>query len=355
MIVLDNLPKLSSFLKAQLLLGFFVFWSSCSSPRDFILLSGQTMGTTYSVKIITEAGDNNNQRLQNGIDSILAIVNNQMSTWDPHSEISRFNHNQSDTTIAISPGLLNVLEISLKISKLTDGAFDVTIFDLMSLWGFGPKPLKNIPLKDDIEKVLSYTGWTNIKLVNSGIVKQNPKIKLDLNSIAKGYGVDQVFNWIKTQGYENVFVEIGGEVRCNGRNHRNKLWSIGVENPIDDFKETHPFAGIIYSDGDAVATSGNYRNFVNLNGEILGHTINPLTGFPIKSKVLSVTVLSKTCMVADAWATALMVLDYETGSKLVNDNTEIEAIWILKKDDGTRRVTCSDDAKLEDSLYEIIR
>ena len=144
-------------------------------------------------------------------------------------------------------------------------------------------------------------------------------------------------------------------MQCSGRNQRNKYWSIGIENPSGGNKSNQIFAAIVHSDGEAVATSGNYRNFIELDGEILGHTINPKTGFPIQTNVLSVTVLSNSCMVADAWATALMVMDYETGLKKVTENPDIKAVWILDKNDGSRRVARSVGAKIDDSIYEIIR
>ena len=214
---------------------------------------------------------------------------------------------------------------------------------------------KNNIKKEEIENVLSHSGWEKIILSDNGIQKQNPKTKLDLNAIAKGYGVDEVFQFLQLKGYTDLFVEIGGEVQCSGRNQRNKYWSIGIENPSGGNKSNQIFAAIVYSDGGAVATSGNYRNFVDVNGEILGHIINPKTGFPLQTNVLSVTVLSNSCMVADAWATALMVMDYETGLKKVTENPNIKAVWILDKKDGSRRVARSVGAKVDDSIYEIIR
>ena len=341
--------------QTQILLGFLILWIGCSSPRDIIIISGQTMGTTYSIKIIHAGLFEAQKKIEQGIDSILTEVNRKMSTWDPNSEISLFNQNQTDSPIPVSPEFLQVVNVAQAISRKTNGAFDVTVFDLMSLWGFGPNPKTGMPTHEEIENVLSHSGWEKIILSDNGIQKQNPKTKLDLNAIAKGYGVDEVFQFLQLKGYTDLFVEIGGEVQCSGRNQRNKYWSIGIENPSGGNKSNQIFAAIVYSDGGAVATSGNYRNFVDVNGEILGHIINPKTGFPLQTNVLSVTVLSNSCMVADAWATALMVMDYETGLKKVTENPDIKAVWILDKKDGSRRVARSVGAKIDDSIYEIIR
>ncbi len=341
--------------RTQILLGFLLVWMGCSSPRDIIIISGQTMGTTYSIKIIHVGLFEAQKKIEQGIDSILTEVNRKMSTWDSNSEISRFNQNQTDSPIPVSPEFFQVVNMAQAISRKTNGAFDVTVFDLMSLWGFGPNPKSGMPTHEEIEKVLSFTGYEKIMIDKKSLIKQHPSTKLDLNAIAKGYAVDEVFHFLLSKGFTDLFVEIGGEVQCSGRNQRNKYWSIGIENPSGGKKPDRMFAAIVYSDGGAVATSGNYQNFVNINGEILGHTLNPKTGYPIQTNVLSVTVLSNLCMVADAWATALMVMDYETGLKKVLENPDLKAIWILDNKDGSRRVVRSDGAKIDDSIYEIIR
>ena len=336
------------------MLGFFVFYSGCSSLRDLIEYSDQTMGTTYTIKIISSNSNIGYSELKYGLDSVLEKINRQMSTWDSNSEIYKFNQNESTSPILVSTDFYNVVEMAQSISEKTGGIFDITIYELMSLWGFGPTPKNGIPNWDDINHVLFSIGYEKITLSQNQIQKTNSKIKLDLNAIAKGYGVDQVFNWIQSQGYSELFVEIGGEVKCSGRNQNNKYWSIGIENPTGGDKQDRIFAAIIYSDGGSVATSGNYRNFVNINGENIGHTINPIIGYPVQTNVLSVTVLSDLCMVADAWATALMVMDYDSGLKMVNENHDIKAIWILNNGDGSRRLARSDGVTVEDSIYEII-
>ena len=279
------------------------------------------MGTTYSIKAIPLEKNMDTQILKKGIDSVLFTLNKQMSTWDPSSEISLFNLTHSIESYAISESFRTVLKAALDVSEKTDGFFDITVFDLMKLWGFGPDPNSGIPGQKQVETVLSYTGYEKISVTDKAVIKEHPETKLDLNAIAKGYAVDEVFHFLQSKGFTDLFVEIGGEVQCSGRNQLNKFWSIGIENPSGENTSNQIFAGIVYLDDGAVATSGNYRNFVDLNGKNLGHTINPKTGYPIQTNVLSVTVLSNSCMVADAWATALMVMDYETGLKRVTENS----------------------------------
>ena len=262
------------------------------------------MGTTYLVKIITSGNDYEMESIEKSIDSLLIQLNKQMSTWDPESEISQFNNWNSQVPFAVSDDFLNVVKKSITISKDTGGLFDPTVFDLMSLWGFGPNPRSGFPDFEDVHRVLKHTGIRQFDITDSVLVKNNKLCKLDLNAIAKGYGVDKIFNLLKQKGFSNIFVEIGGEVKCSGKNIKNKNWSIGIEDPSADGNYQKKISAIISVANGAIATSGNYRNIVDLDGEILGHTINPQTGFPIQTDVLSVSVLSNSCMESDAWATA---------------------------------------------------
>ena len=338
---------------AQLLLGFLLFWISCTSERSQYTISGNTMGTTYSVKLVSIESGINIQSIDNKIDSILVSINKQMSTWDPTSDISKFNSLTSIEPLSISDDLVHVIDNSINISKKTNGLFDITVYDLMRIWGFGPNPMSSFPKNDDIEQVLKITGYENINITNKKISKNNIKVKLDLNAIAKGFGVDKVFQFMRSEGFEDVFVEIGGEVRFSGRNRRNQNWSIGIEDPMINGMTQNEIAAILSLSKSAIATSGNYRNIVNLDGELLGHTINPRTGFPIQTDVISVTVLSQSCMVADAWATALMVMDYDTGYAKVEDESDIDAVWILKDNNEKRYFSISGDVTMKKLKYSI--
>ena len=353
MIVLDRINTYHYFIKAQLMLGFLFFYTACEQQNKMSLLTGETMGTTYSIKIVQNTDHIDIESIKIGVDSVLIHINKQMSTWDPKSEISAFNQWSSIKAYPVSKPLLTVIDSAISISIKTDGFFDISIYDLMSLWGFGPNPRIGMPSLNEIKTVLASTGYDKIRVSNNTLAKTHPKVKLDLNAIAKGYGVDIVFQYIKEQGYDNVFVEIGGEVRSSGKNQYNEFWSIGIENPSGGDKKDIQLAAIVDLDQRAVATSGNYRNIVNIDGEVLGHTINPRTGFPIQTNVLSVTVFAQSSMIADGWATALMVMDYQTGLDNINNDKGLEAIWVMEEKDGTRKIGHSSGVIMRKAIYEL--
>ncbi len=339
--------------KAQPLLGFLLLFTGCDKDSSVIHYQGETMGTTYSIKIIHDNNKIINSSLKIKIDSLLAKINKQMSTWDPNSEVSSFNKWNSLEPYKISKSVMNVVKNSMIISEKTDGLFDITVFDLMSLWGFGPHPKTGPPKYEEINMILSFTGYKKVRSENGRLIKTNPNLKIDLNAIAKGYGVDEVFKFLRTNGHNNIFVEIGGEVRCSGNNKNNQDWSIGLENPTGYDINQKKFSAILHPKHYGIATSGNYRNIVDMDGEILGHTINPKTGYPIQTDVLSVTVLAPSTMLADGWATALMVMDYASGSKLVDENSEIMAIWILGNGKDKRSIALSDGVDIMNPIYNI--
>ncbi len=354
MIVSANKYLRFSFFRAQLLLGFLLFLTNCIHDKNQYFINGNTMGTTYTIKLVLSSNEINIEKIKNEIDTLLTNLNKQMSIWDSKSEISMFNSWKSSEPYTVSDGLINVIDNSINISKKTDGLFDFTVYDLMRIWGFGPNPKSGIPNNNLVEKVLQNTGYENIRIINKKLVKTNEKIKLDLNAIAKGYGVDKVFELLSLKGFENIFVEIGGEVRSSGKNRKNQRWSIGIEDPSKNNITQNEISAILYMNDGAVATSGNYRNIVNLDGKILGHTINPKTGYPIQTDVLSVTVLSESCMKSDAWATALMVMNHAAGYKKVESNPDINAVWIVQDaKDGKRYFSSSGNIKINKMIYPI--
>ena len=353
MTVLGRIITYNYFIKAQLLLGFLFFHTSCEQQNKMSLLTGNTMGTTYSIKIIQSNDRMNIESIKKGVDSVLIQINNQMSTWDPESELSAFNRWTSIKAYPVSQSLLTVIDSSLSISKKTGGLFDISVYELMGLWGFGPNPKIGMPSLNEIQTVLASTGYDKVMVDENTLIKTHPNVKLDLNAIAKGYAVDMVYEYLSAKGFDNIFVEIGGEVRSKGKNQNNIFWSIGIENPSGGNKKDIKLAAIIDLNDHAMATSGNYKNIVNIDGEILGHTINPRTGFPIQTNVLSVTVLSSSSMIADGWATALMVMDYQTGLDYIKSEKELEAIWIIEGKDGTRKIGHSPGVILRQAIYDI--
>ena len=225
------------------------------------ILSGGTMGTSYSVTLSGYVSRHALNKLRTQIESELAEVNRQMSTWDAESEISRFN--QSNASLVVSEGFAMVVERALKLSESTNGAFDPTLQPLLNLWGFGSGgEERKVPTDAEIMKAKAQTGWRRLGVkADSKLWKSAPDIQLALGAIAKGYGVDVIGQLLDENGYKNWFVEIGGEVVVHGVNPDGASWRIGIQtptsNPIDQRLQ-----GIVHLSSGAVATSGDYRNYI---------------------------------------------------------------------------------------------
>ncbi|NHZ84683.1 MAG: hypothetical protein GWP19_02245, partial [Planctomycetia bacterium] len=235
----------------------------------------------------------------------------------------------------ISTDFYDVIIMAQKISRLTEGAFDITVGPIMKLWRFNRDLKQNDwqpPTNQEIEKVLQLVGFNNIAVGKNSIKKVNPNIKIDLNAIAKGYGVDVVFELLKDLGYTDILVEIGGEVRCSGYNNEGNYWKIGIDKPILDIMPGAELQAVISLDNKALATSGDYRNYFEYNGKLFSHMIDPVTGYPTQNNIASVSVTAPNCMTADALATALMVMG-KNGIELINSMDDVEAMIIIRKND----------------------
>ena len=299
------------------------------SSSSVITLSGFTMGTTYSIKLNHDAETINTQSLKTEIDNILLQINNQMSTYQEDSELSKINQSKNLEWINISADLFSVIDTALSISDKTNGAFDITIGPIVNLWGFGPpEQTEQIPTNEDIITTLKLTGYQYLHLRNSpyALKKDKEGIYIDLSGIAKGYAVDKIAAYLDQLGVKNYMVEIGGEIKAKGVNHQNISWQIGIEKPVMGERSVQK---VISLDNIAMATSGDYRNYFEKNGNYYSHTINPKTGRPVTHQLASVTVLHKIAMVADAIATALLVMGPEAGRQLA-EQENWAALFILR-------------------------
>ena len=283
------------------------------------------MGTTYSIKISEQNPINSIHQLQSEIDSVLLHVNKLFSTYMSDSEISQFN--KSDSIFIISDEFGELFLQSKQINNISKGAFDPTVHPLVKLWGFGNKGrINELPPNDIIQSTLNKIGFDNILIKNDLLVKLYPYIELDFSAIAKGYGVDKVSELLILKNMNNFMVEIGGEVYCNGKNYNND-WSIGLQNPFLEIGNEN-ILKVINLNNKAMATSGNYRNYFEIDGQKYSHTINPKTGYPVTHNVVSVSVVANDCSSADAYATALMVMDKEVGIEMINSINGLEAVII---------------------------
>jgi thiamine biosynthesis lipoprotein len=281
-------------------------------------LDGKTMGTSYSVRYVTGDDTPSAAKIQAEIDKRLELVNDQMSTYRPDSELSRFNASRAvDKPFPVSAATTEVVLEALRINRVTDGALDVTVGPLVNLWGFGPegRPDK-VPSAAELERRRAWTGIDKLSVQGNALVKSIPELYVDLSSIAKGYGVDVIAQYLQSQQIKNYMVDIGGEVRTRGHNGEKKPWRIAIERPTAGMEQK---AQLVIQPGEmSIATSGDYRNYFEQGGVRYSHTIDPVTGKPIHHHLVSVTVLSPTCMAADGLSTGLNVLGPERGMALAN-------------------------------------
>ena len=300
-------------------------------------MSGRTMGTFYHIKVIS-GYFTDLDGLQKKIDARLEEINQSMSTYRPDSEISRFNKMATDAPLQVSSDFYAVLNVAAKVFKLSGGAWDGTLKPLVNLWGFGnARPVQKAPDKELIAQKLAHTGFGHIQLLESQRVsKRNPRVTLDLASIAKGYGVDAIAALVRNAGYRDFLVEIGGEVVASGVRRDGKPWVVGINRPKPDAAANAVYKAFSLSDG-ALATSGDYRNFFELDGVRYSHVIDPRTGYPVANQVASVSVVAPNCTLADGLATALMVMGIEDSLALVNRLENVECLIIEYAPDGRLR------------------
>jgi len=288
-----------------------------SASAGSLKLTGQTMGTYYSI-VIDSAEDAARAELTAKVEECLADVNRQMSTWDPESEISRFNRLDGTDWFSVSPEFSEVVQESLRLHRLTNGAFDPTVAPLIDLWGFGSKKPRKFPTQDEIDAVRSRVGMQNIevRMAPPAIRKTRPDMSLNLSAIAKGHGVDRVSLLLKSLGHPSHVVDIGGENRTGTAKAGGGLWRLGVESPLETADGLHR---VIEIEQKSVATSGDYRNYFEIDGVHYSHAIDPISGRPVVNPPASISVISESCMTADALATGLMVLGTEKGIALARE------------------------------------
>nr|WP_072087060.1 FAD:protein FMN transferase [Yersinia rohdei] len=298
-----------------------------------INLEGKTMGTSYSIKYVSNSSAPDSEKLQQEIDRELELVNDQMSTYRPNSELSRFNQSRVvNTPFPVSAATAKVVREAIRLNRLTDGALDVTVGPLVNLWGFGPEGRPtSVPTDADIAKRQQWVGIDKLAVEKGSLIKRIPELYVDLSSIAKGFGVDVIAEYLESQHIDNYMVDIGGEVRTRGNNGENKPWRIAIEKPVAGAEQSAQ--EIIEPGRMAIATSGDYRNYFEQDGVRYSHTIDPATGRPINHRLVSITVLDPSCMTADGLSTGLGVLGPERGMALAN-LLDIPVFMIVKTDEG---------------------
>ena len=302
-----------------------------AAPHEF---AGPTMGTTWTVKLVAPSlGRQDRARIAEAIEVQLQRVNALMSTYDPESELSRFNRHGSGEPFPVSRETLEVFRIARAVSELSDGAFDVTVGPLVEAWGFGetgrvPSP----PSQSELGELRERIGYrrVTIELDAARLRKAHPETVCDLSAIAKGYAVDRVAEALGALGYTDFLVEVGGELRASGRRPDGDPWRVAIEAPDPAARRAN---AVVELRDLAMATSGDYRNFYESEGRWISHLIDPRTGRPIDHGLASVTVLHRDAVWADALATALVVLGPEEGWR-VAEREGLAAHFIVRRPDG---------------------
>lgn len=275
------------------------------------------MGTTYTVKVVEPGIDTSRlEEIRHLIEDRLEDVNQKMSHYQGDSELSRFNQLSETTPFRVSPETYEVFRQAIELSTLTHGALDITVGPLVDAWGFGPQSRpEQIPTDEQIQALRQKTGYEKLELNSAemSLRKTDPQLRCDLSAIAKGYGVDRVADALAQEGLQSFMVEVGGEVRTRGVNDEGQSWRIGVERPVTTGRVIEK---VISLSGWAMATSGDYRNYYEVDGVRYSHMIDPRTGRPITHHLASVSVIDRTCARADGLATALLVLGPELGYPL---------------------------------------
>lgn len=313
---------------------FFIFRKQATTP--YIKNQGMVFGTFYN---ITYQSDTD---LQKEIDEELAKVDNSLSPFNRKSIITAVNNNED---VEVNDMFKEVFTTAMLVSKETQGDFDITVSPLVNLWGFGFKH-DLTPDSAKVDSLREFVGYEKVKLEGNKVKKSDPRIMLDCSSIAKGYGVDAVGKLLERKGIRNFMVEIGGEVVTKGISPKKEAWRIGISKPVEDsLAVSTELQDIITMNDEGMATSGNYRNFYYKDGKRYAHTIDPHTGYPVQHSLLSATVISKSCTIADAYATSFMVMGYEKALEFLKSHDNLSVFFIYSDENGETQVYYSPTLK----------
>lgn len=299
--------------------------SSCAKEAPYIQESGTRFHTTYH---ITYQSD---RVLTQEIDSVMTAFNDVLNPFDEASVVARFNRNE---THELPQMLREVVEQAMEVSKLSGGAYDITGAPYFDVWGFGTrKGVTRVATEAEIDSIARFVGYDKVVIQGDSITKMDLRLTLNPSSLSKGYVVDLVARMLEAYGVENYLVEIGGEVVAKGVNPSGKCWRVGINMPIEDSSSAHN--ELLYAldlcNGEGLASSGDYRNFKEIEGKKVAHTIDVRTGYPAHQDILSATVVAPTCMEADAWATAFMALGLEESKRILEQMPQLKVCFIYEE------------------------
>ena len=319
-------------LRPALLLAFCCL-AGCAADERPVQMGGAIFGTTWSLTYLGAPNEVSPSQVQSEINAAFSLVNESMNHYDPSSLISEFNALPAQTPIEVDWDFTYVLSAAIDLTGATRGAYDVSVSALSDLWGFGPEGPRQFPEAVDIEMTLTQVGVAQLdwESTTRTLSKRASGLKLDFSSLAKGYAVDLGADALEGLDIPHFMLEVGGEVRVRGASPRGDAWRIAVERP-DPGAQRGIQAALTVSD-TGIATSGDYRNFFEHQGQRYSHLIDPRTGYPIQHDVVSVTVVHGSAMMADAWATALTVLGSAEAMVLAEERGL--AVYLLKRSGDT--------------------
>ena len=317
----------------------FIFYSPFKKQKEYIHNEGKAQGTYYSATYLQPDGKD----LQPEIEKLFNEFDLSLSTYNPNSIISKINKNNDSVVTDVY--FETMFEAAQKVSEHTNGAFDITVAPLVNAWGFGFGNHERSKAPD-VEKLLPLVGHQKVKLVNHKLIKENPDIMIDASAIAQGYSADLIAQLFEKNNCENYMIDIGGEIVCKGVNPKGELWHIGIDKPVDDPENANgELQTIVNVSNVGLTTSGNYRQFYYKDGKKLAHTINPKTGLPVEHNLLSATVVASNCTLADAYATAFMVLGVDSALKVCKTIEGMDCYLIYTDKDGQYQVTYTEGFK----------
>lgn len=326
-------------MKLRFLLVIIIFVTvSCKQTAKYIYNEGYIYGTNYHIVYESPNGKDFHEKIKQELNRYNSIF----STFDSTSVISKVNNNQP---VELGDVFLTCYKRSMKIAEITNGAFDITAGPMVNAWGFGPEDRKKMT-QEIVDSLKNITGYQKIELIDGRIVKENPNMKLDMSAVAKGYTCDLIGEFLAEKGCENYMVEIGGEVVAKGQNEKGRVWTIGISKPDEmAFFASTDLQAKVRLPENALATSGNYRNFYVEDGKKYAHTIDPKTGYPVQHSLLSATVLAENCMDTDAFATAFMVLGLERSIEIASKFPNLKVYFIYADGEGENQVYLSESFK----------
>ncbi|MEQ1544539.1 FAD:protein FMN transferase [Methyloglobulus sp.] len=317
--------------RLTLLLVIFALSGCQEIPRESDV-SGEAQGTTYHIKLVLDGKSTSLKEIRGQVSATLDGIDSKLSNYRNDSEISLINQQENTNWLTVSQEITELLVIAHTVYERSNGCYDLTVKPLFDLWGFS-RHENRIPSQDEINALLPHLGMSLLEVdeVNQRIKKKDPKLKIDLSSIAQGYSVGRVARRLEEMGIKSYMVEIGGEMMVKGRKANGDNWRVGIETPTPFIRKLHKVINVKEHDGMAIMTAGTYRNFFEENGQAYSHILNPKTGRPVTHHLHSVTVMHDDPTWADAWDTALLCVGEKEAARIA-EAEKLKVLLIYDKD-----------------------